>query len=217
MKNTITMLGAAALVAASANAAIVQVDIMGTVDFGSVPNGQWAGANSGDTVVQSFQLDSNNFVDSGNFPIRGYEVIASSFSLTIDGNTAGMANPYPNGWTPYFVVRNDDPAVDGFFMTNHIDGFEEGIFTDEAANIDPTFGAIFKVTYEQERLDSLDILGAVGTYDFSGLTSFNWGLSDSSFQPMGFIFDQWTISVVPAPASLLAVAPLGLMAGRRRR
>jgi len=214
---TASVLAAAAIVAASASATIVQVDIVGSVDFGGVNVGQWAGAHSGDTVVQSFQLDSNNFLDSGLFPVRGYEVIASSFSLTIAGNTAGMADPYPGGMTPYFVIRNDDPAVDGFFMTNNINGFEEGILTDEAAQLGDTFGAIFNVAYEQERLDSLDILGAVGTYDFSGLSVFNWGLADSFVQPMGFIFDQWTISVVPAPASLLAIAPLGLMAGRRRR
>ena len=216
----IIMLGAAALVAAattSASATIVQVDIMGTVDFGGVNVGQWAGAHAGDTVVQSFQLDSDNFLDSDLFPVRGYEVIASSFSLTIAGNTAGLANPYPGGMTPYFVIRNDDPAVDGFFMTNNINGFEEGILTDEAAQLGDTFGAVFNVAYEQTRLDSLDILGAVGTYDFGGLSVFNWGLADSFVQPMGFIFDQWTISVVPAPASLLAIAPLGLMAGRRRR
>jgi len=212
-----SLITAAALCAAAANADIVQVDIVGSVDFGGVPNGPWAGAAPGSAVVQSFQLDSNNFVDSGNFPVRGYEVIASSFSLTINGHTAGMADPYPGGLTPYFVVRNDDPAVDGFFMTHNIDGFEEGIFTNEPANLDPTFGTIFNVAYEQTRLDSLDILGAVGTYDFTGLSVFNWGLADSFVQPMGFIFDQWTISVVPAPASVLAMAPLGLLAGRRRR
>lgn len=214
---TVSMVATAALVAASASASIVQVDIVGSVDFGGVPNGPWAGAAPGSSVVQSFRLDSNNFVDSGNFPVRGYEIISSSFSITINGHTAGMADPYPGGMTPYFVIRNDDPAVDGFFMTNHIDGFEEGILTNEPANLDPTFGTIFNVAYEQERLDSLDILGAVGTYDFAGLSVFNWGLADSFVQPMGFIFDQWTISVVPAPASLLAFAPLGLMAGRRRR
>ncbi|MBO6513133.1 MAG: PEP-CTERM sorting domain-containing protein [Phycisphaerales bacterium] len=216
MKRSFALILTASL-ATITNAEIIQVDIMGTVDFGGVPNGQWAGAQSGDTVVQSFQLDSNVFVDSTNFPVRGYEVIASSFSLSIGGNTAGMADPYPAGLTPYFVIRNDDPAVDGFFMTHNIDGFEEGIFTDEAANLDPTFGTIFNVAYEQERLDSLDIMGAVGTYDFTGLSVFNWGLSDAFVQPMGFIFDEWTISVVPAPSALALIGFAGIATTRRRR
>ena len=216
MKSTITMLGAAALIAASANAAIVQIDITGSVDFGGVNNGQWQNASSGDPVTMSFQVDSNNFVDSTNFPVRGYELIQSSFALTIDGNTGGLAPTQPFG-SPYFVIRNDDPAVDGFFLGTGVDGFPNGVATDEAGGIADNFSALFSATYEGTRLDSLDILGAVGTYDFSGLSAFNWGLDDGPFQPMGFIFDQWTISVVPAPASLLAVAPLGLMAGRRRR
>ena len=214
MKNTITMLGAAALVAASANATIVQIDINGSVDFGGVNNGQWQNASSGDPVTMSFQVDSNNFVD-GSFPVRGYSLIQNSFSLTIDGNTGGLSMSDPFG-TPYFVIRNDDPAVDGFFLGTSVDGFPNGVATDEAGGFGE-FRALFSTTYESTRLDSLDILGAVGTYDFGGLSVFNWGLEDGPFQPMGFIFDQWTISVVPAPASLLAVAPFGLMAGRRRR
>jgi len=221
MKKNTTLLTCAAVAATvlsgSAIADLVQVDIVGEVDFGGVNVGQWANAHSGDSVVMSFQLDSNNFVDSTNFPVRGYEVISSSYSLSIAGNTAGMANPYPNGLTPYFVLRDNDPAVDGFFMTNHIDGFEEGIFTDEAAQLDPTFGSIFNVTYEGTRLSSLDIMGAVGSYDFAGLSSFNWGLVDSFAQPMGFIFDHWTITAVPAPATLAGLAPFGLMLTRRRR
>jgi len=220
MKNT-TLATCAAIVAAalagSAMGDLFQIDINGEVDFGSVNVGQWANAHSGDPVTMSFQVDSNNFMDSTNFPVRGYEVISSSFDLTIAGNSAGMANPYPNGLTPYFVLRDNDPAVDGFFLTNHIDGFEEGIFTDEAAQLDPTFGALFTATYEGTRLSSLDIAGAVGTYDFTGISSFNWGLTDSFAQPMGFIFDHWTISAVPAPASLFGLVPLGLMGARRRR
>lgn len=217
MKNmNLIALSAAALVAATANAAIVQIDINGSVDFGGVNIGQWASASSGDSVTMSFQVDSNNFEDSLNFPTRGYALIENSFALTIDGNTGGLAMPDPFG-TAQFIIRNDDPAVDGFFLGTSVDGFPNGVATDEAAQIADTFRALFSATYEGTRLDSLDIMDAVGTYDFGGLSVFNWGLDDGPFQPMGFIFDNWTISVVPAPASLFAIAPLGLMAGRRRR
>lgn len=215
---TITTLCAAALFAATANAAIVQVDVEGTVDFGSFPFAtSWGAFSSGDPVVMSFQLDSDNFVDSGLFPVRGYEVIQSSYSLSINGNSVGLPGTQPFGATPYFVLRNDDPAVDGFFLGTNVDGFPNGIATAEAGGLADNLNSLFSVTYEGTRLDSLDILDATGTYDFSGLSVFNWGLEDGPVQPVGFIFDQWSISVVPAPASLLAMAPLGLIAGRRRR
>tara|TARA_R110002073_G_scaffold118918_2_gene258890 strand:+ start:24378 stop:25037 length:660 start_codon:yes stop_codon:yes gene_type:complete len=215
---TITTLSAAALFAATANAAIVQVDVEGTVDFGSFPFAtSWGAFSSGDPVVMSFQLDSDNFVDSGLFPVRGYEVIQSSYSLSINDNSVGLPGTQPFGATPYFVLRNDDPAVDGFFLGTNVDGFPNGIATAEAGGLADNLTSLFSVTYEGTRLDSLDILDATGTYDFSGLSVFNWGLEDGPVQPVGFIFDQWSISVVPAPASLLAMAPLGLIAGRRRR
>ncbi len=152
----------------------------------------------------SFQVDAANFVDSTNFPVRGYEIIQPSFTLTIGGDTAGLAPMQPFG-SPYFVIRNDDPAVDGFFLGTNIDGFPNGVATDEPAAFDPTFSAIFSATYEGTRLDSLDILGAVGTYDFTGLSVFNWGLEDGPFQPMGFIFDRLKPRAsVPAQLALAA-------------
>lgn len=203
---------------ATTQAEIIQVEVVGSVDFGGFPFAtSWGAFGSGDPVTMSFQLDSTNFIDSGVFPVRGYEVIQPSFDLSINGNSVGLAGMQPFGATPYFILRNDDPAVDGFFLGTNIDGFPNGIATAEPGGIADNLDALFSVTYEGTRLDSLDILGAVGTYDFAGLSVFNWGLEDAFVQPVGFIFDEWSISVVPAPSSLLAIAPLGLMAGRRRR
>lgn len=212
-------IAAAALAAMTglASAEIVQIDIVGSVDFGGVNIGQWADVNPGDSAAMSFQVDTNNFLDSTNFPTRGYEIISSSFALTLDGITGGMANPYPNDETPYFILRDNDPAVDGFFLANHPDAFPSGVATDEPAQIDATFQALFSATYGGDRLDSLDILGAVGTYDFTGLQVFNWGLEDGPFQPMGFIFDSFTISVVPAPSSAALLSMGALACARRRR
>ncbi|MFK7759081.1 MAG: hypothetical protein AB8C13_03935 [Phycisphaerales bacterium] len=222
MNFTPAILAAAALAVGtttnSTQAEIVQVDVVGSVDFGSIPFAtSWGAFGSGDPVVMSFQLDSENFVDSGTFPVRGYEVIQPSFSLSINGNSVGLAGSQPFGGTPYFILRNDDPAVDGFFLGSNIDGFPNGIATDEAGGIADNFDALFSVTYEGSRLDSLDILGAVGTYDFSGLSVFNWGLEDGPVQPVGFIFDEWSISVVPSPSALALLGFVGLGSTRRRR
>lgn len=217
-KSILVLAAAAALASTAANADIVQIDINGSVDFGSIPFAtSWGDFSSGDPVSMSFQVDSDNYVDSGNFPVRGYELIQPSYSLTINGNSVGLAGAQPFGGTPYFVLRNDDPAVDGFFLGTDIDGFPNGVATAEAGGLADNFSALFSVTYEGTRLDSLDITDAVGTYDFTGLSVFNWGLEDGPVQPVGFIFDSWTISIVPAPASLAALAPLGLLATRRRR
>ncbi len=214
---TIAIAAVALGMTAVASADIIQVDIVGQVDFGGVNIGQWADVNPGDSAVMSFQLDSNNFVDSANFPTRGYELIQNSFVLTLDGISGGLANPYPAGQTPYFILRDNDPAVDGFFLGTSPDGFPNGVSTDEPAQLADTFTALFSATYGNDPLSSLDIVDAVGTYTFDGLTVFNWGLEDGSVQPMGFIFDSFTISVVPAPSSAALLAMGTLSCVRRRR
>ena len=82
-----------------------------------------------------------------------------------------------------------------------------GIFTDFLDN--------YSVTYTGDTLASLDILDALGTYDFTGLTVFNWTIDDGPFNAMGLIFSEMTI--VPEPATLTLLALGGLLASRRRR
>ena len=77
------------MASASTQAVPVQIQMNGTVDF-NVIQGNQAGIPSGSPVVMSFQVESTNFTDSMNFPVRGYEVIQSSFSLALDGISVGM-------------------------------------------------------------------------------------------------------------------------------
>jgi hypothetical protein len=116
----------------------------------------------------------------------------------------------PAGLTPYFVIRDNDPAVDGFFLSHGTD-FPTGLFIDEPANVDDFFGVSFNVTYGGELLDSLDIAGATGTYDFDGLTVFGFALTDGPFEAMFFIYEQMTITgggVAVEPRSLSQVKAL---------
>lgn len=219
--NTATI-AALALLAGAAQADLYEISINGTVDFGTLNFGAFQGMQSGNPASMSFMVDSNTYVDGDPSPIgdpviarRGYEIIASSFELTVNDDTVGMPASAPN--TPYFVIRNDDPAVDGFYLSSVPGlGLDNGVTIDYPAALGPNFNALFSATYGGDRLDSLDIAGATGTYDFTGLTVFNWGMDDSGIQPVGFIFDSFTITLVPAPSAmaLLAVAPL---AGMRRR
>lgn len=206
---------ATTLVATSVHAAIVQVQITGTVEWNQFNNPPMNSIQSGDAATLTFLLDSSVFNDSPNFPTRGYVIDQSSFNLTLGSVTLGLQDPFPGGETPYFVIRNNDPAVDGFFLATNTD-WPTGVSTDQTG----IFGNLvsnFSVGYDGDTLNSLDILDAVGTYDFTGITSFNWVVNDGSFEPLGILFEQMTITVVPVPASLAVFAPLALLRNRKRR
>lgn len=55
----------------------------------------------------------------------------------------------------------------------------------------------YDIGYGEFALDSLDILDALGTYDYTGLTRFYFNLVDCGFEAMGLLFEQMTISLVP--------------------
>jgi hypothetical protein len=90
------------------------------------------------------------------------------------------------------------------------------VWTDSPARFDPTFHALFLATYGGDKLASLDIMQALGTYTFDGLSVFNWGLDDAGNQPLGLIFDSFTISAIPAPGLAVMLGILPLAATRRR-
>jgi len=203
------------MIGSTAVATIVQVDIVGSVDYGQLNFGSWAGKGPGTSAIATFQVDSNNYLD-GFYPTRGYVIIPGSFTLTIGGVSAGMLDPYPLGEEPYFTLRNNDPVADGFLLNPHPDWYGDGPWTTEPGLIDSNFRMPFSAGYEGWVLDSLDIMDALGTYDFTDLTSFNWGLSDAGFQPVGLIFDYFSIAAVPAPATVGALVALPFVARRRR-
>ncbi len=198
------------LLAGAAYSAPVEVTITGEVEYNQVTIGEFASVDPGDPVSISFMLDSNSYVDSPSVPTRGYVIDQGSFLLTMGPASALLKNPFPG--TPYFVVRNNDPAVDGFFFSGGpgVDN-PNGLTLDEPANVAGTrfFLSSFAVSYEGSRLSSLDILGALGVYDYTGLGSFYFVIQDLSFEPIGFIFTQMTIS---APVSVEATTWGGVKA-----
>ena len=190
MKRMIALVAMAAL-ALPALADMYTVEITGSVEFSQVNFGQFADVMTGDPVMVTFMVDSEDYMDSPNFPTRGYTV--SDFWITIGGVTVGLQNPYPDGLTPYFVIRDNDPAVDGFFFSNNTD-FPGGIFINEPANVADFFGVSYSVTYGGDTLPSLDIADAVGLYNFEGLSVFNFILNDGPFEAMFFVYEQMVIS-----------------------
>lgn len=196
----------------SASAAIVMVEITGTVEYNQFSSGVLAPVDAGDAASITFLLDSDNFVNSPNFPTRGYAIDQSSFAFTMGSVTIGLENPYPGGQTPYFVLRNNDPVVDGFLISENID-FPFGVDT-SVPNVDLSFLATYT---SGATIPSLDILDAVGSYSLAGISSFNWTLDSGPSNPIGLIYETMTISVIPAPAGLAALALAGLLGRRQRR
>lgn len=197
------------------HAEMVLVELRGIVEFNQVEAPPVGELSAGTEVSLSFLLDSDVFVDSADYPTRGYVIDSSTFALTGGETSIGLASPYPAGATPFFVLRDNDPAVDGFFIADSVD-FPIGVDLD-ADGIFGTFSQDFGVSYVGDTLGSLDLLDAVGTYGFDGLKGFNWTIDDGPFSPVSILFDSLEISVVPAPATLIVGGVWSLLTRSRRR
>ncbi len=196
MLRTMSCVTLSAMVAnASLASTPVQVEITGTVEFNQITVGELEEVMDGAPVSLTFMVHATSFVESVNFPTRGYIIDANSFNLQIGGVSVGLQNPFPVGQSPLFVIRDNDPAVDGFYISTDVD-FPVGVPTDETGLI-TQFMNNFSVTYLMDPLPSLDILDALGTYDFTNISSFNWALDDGPFQAMFILFAQLEISLPP--------------------
>ena len=207
-------IGTFAFATADAPAEIVDVTINGSVEWNLISSPPLNGAQVGQAAKLTFTVDSNNFANNPVYPTRGYPIDTASFKLKFPTFEIGLQNPYPAGQTPYFVLRNNDPAVDGFMVSSGT-GFPEGVPLSQAGGFGQ-FKNEFHVTYGGSLLSSLDVLGALGHYDFTGLTVFNWTIDDGPVNALGILFSDMTISV-PEPASMgLLTLALPLLARRRR-
>ncbi|RKY21261.1 MAG: hypothetical protein DRQ55_04975 [Planctomycetota bacterium] len=185
---------AASLFAAPSHAGItLQVTIRGEVEFNGISSGTLGGVANGESATMRFKLDSDTFTNGPGFPTRGYHIVPASFRMAFDSGVIGLQSPFPAGETPMFSLRNDDPAVDGFMVTTQPD-FPLGVPTNQAGGFGQ-FVDNWYVTYGGDTLPSLDILDALGSYGFTGLTVFNWTMVDGPFDAMGLIFESMTIEV----------------------
>lgn len=197
--NLLLPLAALALAHSAQAGVTVKVTVVGDVEYNQINPPPLGDVDPDDPATLSFLLDSADFVDSPSFPTRGYRIDKDSFVLTMGSVQMKLQNPYPAGQTPYFVLRDNDPAVDGFIVSNSFD-FPIGVQIDQAGGFGQ-FSTNFYVTYPGTTLPSLDILDAVGSYDFTGLSVFNWTVDDGPFNPLGLIYAGMTISL-PQPATV---------------
>ena len=196
MKILLMLTAALTLLACGAMAETVTIEFIGSVEYNQINEGIFADVNSGDAVYAAFTVDSDVYEASpGGYGVRGYIVDVASFELTIGSvGPVALVNPQPNDETTYFSLRNDDPAVDGFFIANEIDWDYNLPKLDEPGGIDPYFTLHWTVGYTGDTFSSLDILDAVGSYDYTGLTNFYTVIADAWADAMGLEFVQTIIS-----------------------
>jgi hypothetical protein len=193
MRSSFLLLPLAAITLATAGTAqIVDVRLTGQVEYNQISSGPLGQVSSGQPVEVTFQFDASNFVNSPSFPTRGYPISNSSFVMTLGTTTVGLQSPFPVGQTPYFALRNNDPAVDGFFISTVVD-FPVGVPLNVPSGTS-NFRFDFLVTYGGSTLSSLNVEDAAGTYDFTGLSVFNMTIDSGPFQPLGMTFEKLEIT-----------------------
>ena len=195
MKSLLVMITALTLLASVAYAETITVEFIGMVEYNQVNQGIFADVNSGDAVLATFTLDSEIWEASpGGYGVRGYPIDQSSFELTIGSvGPVPLVSPQPNGEITYFNIRNADPVADGFFISNQLDWDNLLPKLDVEGGIDPYFSFIWSVGYTEDTFSSLDIVDAIGSYDYTGLTSFYTAVKDSWADPIGLEFVQTNI------------------------
>jgi hypothetical protein len=183
------------LTVGGAMAETVQVDCVGSVEYNQFNSGTFADVNPGDAVLATFTLDSENYIESTSYGVRSYPINMSSYELTIGSvGPVPLVDPQPGGATVYFVVRDADPVADGFFLAGEPEWDYLNAMLDAPGSIDPYLGFHWAVGYEGDVLSSRDILDAVGTYGYDGLTSFYTAIQDAWADPMGLEYVTITIS-----------------------
>jgi hypothetical protein len=205
MRIAAAITAAVAALAGSAQAVVVEVTVTGQVEFNGIGDPPLSDVVSGDPVSLTFLVDSDNFVDGIPGDTRGYVIDQSSFLLTFASGvvTQMLLDPFPPGETPFFTLADGIPVSDRFWVstsTNSPGGvpLEQEPFE---ANVD--------LGYTGDTLDSLDILDALGIYDFDGLTSFGfnlWAIFPDNVA-MGFVFEQMTISAEVGVAAAVDIKP----------
>jgi len=156
---------------------IVDVSITGRVEGNGVREPPLSGVPSGTNVTLAFHVNSSSFepvnVDGFKNSARAYPIDQSSFSLTFVTNpsiTIPLLSPFPNTTTPYFTLAHGEPFADGFWVSQTANSPGGVPLQQQPLN------AGFEVHFNRGTLASLDITKCLGSYNYTGLTSFGYTL-----------------------------------------
>jgi len=210
MRPTVLPLALAAACGMSHAAIDVRVVIEGVVERNDFVSGTFMAVRPNDPVRIQIDLDSQNFLNSPNLPgrTRGYRFGPSNFTMTVGPVTTGLRS---NVAAAYFVMRNNDPGVDGFFISTGTD-IDVGIPLNMIPN---NYGIAFLRTFSSNTIfSSLDILPACRAYGFEFMSSYNFTVELGEFStPLIFVYEKITLTQCaavtqsPAPAQACGGEP----------
>lgn len=150
----------------------VKVEMKGRVAY-NVIKGGLTNVKAGDPATMSFLVDSSVFTNNPFYPTRGYAVDLASFRFNVGGVDLTISDPQPDG-TAYFVVRDNDPAVDGFFMSQGELDYPMPVAV-QIPGLGPVHELVFSRTFSNGGvLPSLDILRSLKRFGFEYMSSFQW-------------------------------------------
>jgi hypothetical protein len=182
----------------------VRVVVTGVVEFNAFTTGTYAGIPAGTPVTMTIDLDSTDYLDRPNLPgvTRGYRFYPNTFSLTIGTDTRSLRT-VPVTLPAYFVLRNNDPRADGFFISQGTD-----IDTHLPLNMVPNnYGIAFSRTFDSipptppggpdPTLQNLNIRDALGSWGFDNLAVYHFAIEVSEFSvPMLIAYQTITVSLL---------------------
>ncbi len=192
--------------AAAAHADIVRVTITGNVEQNRFVSGALMGVPAGAPVTVVLDLDSTNYISSVALPtrVRAYPIVGNSLVFT-----AGSVSVTRNlTYAANFCVRNDDPRADGFFLSQGTDLPTEiplslGLTTPFGVQFSRTFSIDTPFPTPDNSLTSLDILGALGSWGYEDISSFNFLVAQGENNvPMVLGYERITIAALPCVGGL---------------
>ena len=177
MNKMILLAGLAA--AAASHADPVTITITGEVSSNRITDGDLAAISPGDIATASFQVDSDDFFDVLPGDLRNYPVNVDSFLLDFGSVSTTMVP----GTEAFFTVVDGFPVSDGFILSTSrtSPGGVPLVTTPHQLGFD--------VGYEGDTLDSLDIIDALGLYEFGGLTRFSYTVWSVFPDNIGILID----------------------------
>ncbi|MBV6457574.1 MAG: hypothetical protein HONBIEJF_00687 [Fimbriimonadaceae bacterium] len=175
----------------------VKVEIKGRVAY-NVIKGGLTNVKAGDPATMSFLVDSSVFGNNPFYPTRGYNIDLASFRFNVGGVELPISNPQPDG-TAFFVLRDNDPAVDGFFMSQGELSYPMPVAV-TIPGLNPVHELVFSRTFSSGNvLPSLDILRSLKRFGYEYMSSFQWTVGRFGTYGMEINYEsiQLSANVVP--------------------